>query len=97
MNGTSEAATLPIRLMPPRITRPVMTMVATPVTQDGIAKLASRAEAMLFTWTMLPMPKPARPPKMAKALPSHSHFLPRPFLIAYIGPPTCSPRSSFSR
>ena len=49
---------------------------------------------MLLSWTMLPMPKPASPPNSAKAPPSQAQRLPRPFLIAYIGPPTCSPRAS---
>ncbi|SST13039.1 Uncharacterised protein [Acinetobacter baumannii] len=52
---------------------------------------------MLLTWTMLPIPKPASPPNSAKAAPSQAQRLPRPFLMAYIGPPTCSLRSSFSR
>ncbi len=97
MKGTNAAATLPIRLMPPRMTSPTTTMVANPVTQSGTLNVVCSAWAMLLTCTMLPMPKPASPPKMAKAPPSQSHFLPRPFLMAYIGPPTCSPRSSFSR
>ncbi len=97
MKGTSDAATLPMRLMPPRITRPTMAIETTPVIHIGTPKVVSMAWAMLLTCTMLPMPKPASPPKMANAPPSQSHFLPRPFLMAYIGPPTCSPRSSFSR
>ncbi|MNY16046.1 hypothetical protein D3C86_1492910 [compost metagenome] len=88
---------MPMRRMPPRITRPTSTMLTTPVSQAGTPKVLERACAMLLTWTMLPMPKPAKPPNSAKAPPSHIHLRPRPFLIAYIGPPTCSPWSSTSR
>ena len=46
---------------------------------------------------MLPMPKPASPPNTAKAVAIQRQFLPRPFRIAYIGPPASSPLASNSR
>ena len=86
-----------MRLMPPSSTKPVSAASTMPVSQCGTAKLEFIASAIEFDCTMLPMPKPARPPKSAKATPSHFQCAPRPFLIAYIGPPICSPWSSVSR
>lgn len=86
-----------MRLMPPRTTSPVSTVRIAPVIQVLRPKAFSIALAMPLACTMLPMPKPAKPPKSAKAVPSQCQCRPRPFLIAYIGPPACSPRSSTSR
>ncbi len=97
MNGTSQLATAEMRLMPPRITAPVSTASTMPVTDGATPNDVCIAAAMLFDCTMLPMPKPATPPNTAKAVPSHAQRLPRPFLIAYIGPPTKRPCASRSR
>jgi hypothetical protein len=91
MKGTSFSATAPMRLTPPSSTKPVKTAITTPETQGLMPKAVSRAPAMLLDWTMLPIPKPASPPKIAKAAPSQRQRLPKPFLMAYMGPPTCSP------
>ena len=97
MNGTSQFATAEMRLIPPSITAPVSTASTIPVTDGAIPNEVFMAAAMLFDCTMLPMPKPATPPKMANVVPSHAQPLPRPFLIAYIGPPTKRPCASRSR
>src|SRR5918993_2887763 len=97
MVGTSASATRPIRLMPPRITSPVRAVRNRPVIHVGAPNEACITAVMLLAWTILPMPKPAIPPKIAKAVPSQAHFVPSPFLMAYIGPPMCSPFSSTSR
>ena len=89
--GTSFSATAPMRLMPPSSTKPVSRVRTTPVIHAGTPKLALTTSAMLFDCTMLPMPKPASPPNSANAAPSQRQFRPSPFLIANIGPPTCSP------
>ena len=52
---------------------------------------------MLFDCTMLPMPKPARPPNSANVAPSQAQRGPRPLRMAYIGPPTKRPFASRSR
>ncbi|CFP58998.1 hypothetical protein FR5810_02488 [Bordetella pertussis] len=97
MNGTSADATAPMRRIPPSTTMPINTMVATPVAQSGMPKDVPSASAMLLTCTMLPMPKPARPPNSANNVPSHAHRGPSPLRMAYIGPPVNSPRASLSR
>ena len=97
MNGTSFSATAPMRLMPPISTKPVSAASTTPVIQCDTPKLAFITSAIEFDCTMLPMPKPAMPPKIAKAAPSQRQCGPRPFLMANIGPPMFSPLSSTSR
>ncbi len=97
MKGTTFSATAPIRLIPPRITAPVKTVITMPLIHVSMPKAFSTALAIPLAWTMLPIPKPASPPKMAKAVPSHCQCFPSPFLMANIGPPACSPLSSTSR
>ena len=97
MAGTSFSATAPMRVMPPSTTAPVSTARPRPVIQLSRPKAVCMADAIPLDCTMEPMPKPARPPKMANSVPSHFHLLPRPFLMAYIGPPTHWPWSFFSR
>src|SRR5690554_7233 len=65
--------------------------------QAGMAKETVRLAAMLLTCTILSMPKLARPPNKAKQAPSQAHLRPKPFLIAYMGPPTKWLRLFFSR
>ena len=50
---------------------------------------------MAFACTVLPMPKEAIAAKSAKRM--ASHFQPRPFSKAYIGPPNMRPRWVFTR
>ncbi len=88
MIGTSQFATAEMRWMPPRITAAVSTSRTTPVAVLLQPNDVCMAAAMLFACTMLPMPKPASPPNTANTVPSHAQRLPRPFLMAYIGPPT---------
>ena len=97
MNGTSQFATEAMRLMPPRITAPVITVSTTPVTTGLMSNEPCMAAAMLFDCTMLPMPNPARPPNSANIVPSQAQRGPRPLRIAYIGPPTNRPLASRSR
>ena len=52
---------------------------------------------MELTWVAFPVPSIASTPNAAKVPASHSHFLPRPFLMKYIGPPTQSPWAFRSR
>ena len=75
MKGTSHSATAPMRRMPPSTTAPVSTMSTMPVIQVSTPKALCTALAMPLAWTMLPMPKPASPPKIAKAVPSQRHCL----------------------
>src|SRR5690606_2115815 len=95
--GTSFSATAPMRLMPPSTTAPVSSMSTAPVIQGSTPKALCIALEMPLAWTMLPMPKPASPPKTANAPASQPQRLPRPLRMAYIGPPACSPLSSTSR
>ena len=97
MNGTSQFATAEIRLMPPSTTAAVSTKITTPVTSGVTPNEVCIAAAMLLACTMLPMPKPARPPNSANAAPSQAQRGPRPRRIAYIGPPTQRPSASRSR
>lgn len=50
---------------------------------------------MALACTVLPMPKEARVAKSAKRM--ASHFQPKPFSRAYIGPPSIFPRLVFTR
>ena len=50
---------------------------------------------MALACTVLPMPKEARAAKTAKRMASHFH--PKPFSRAYIGPPSIRPRLVFTR
>ena len=52
-----------------------------PVASGGTPKLLSTTEATELACTVLPMPKPAIEPKIAKAGASQNHFLLSPFLM----------------
>ena len=48
---------------------------------------------MAFACTVLPIPKEAQAVKMAKS--TASHFQPKPYSRAYIGPPSIFPLAVF--
>ena len=97
MSGTRRPATAPMRFTPPSRMRARNRSRTRPVTQVGTEKDLSMLTAMALTCTRLPMPKQAMKPKMAKQVPSHFHFGPRPFLMKYMAPPTQRPAGVFSR
>ena len=71
MNGTITEAMRPMLLMPPRITRPVITSRTHPVTIGATPKLLCMACATELDCTELPIPKDATMPKKAKNMASH--------------------------
>ncbi len=95
MNGTSSSVTLPMRLMPPRITAPVSTTSTMPVVDGETPKVVCSAAATELACTMLPMPKAAIDVSSAKIAPSQGIL--RPFFRTYIAPPRIVPSASVSR
>ena len=81
MSGTSLPETAPMRLTPPRITTASNMKMTAAVSFGEIPKAVASDPEMALLCVMLPMPKQAIPPKMAKAVPIHVHFGPRPFLM----------------
>ena len=86
-----------MRWMPPSTTAAVSAATTRPVIQVSRPKAPCMAEEMPLACTMAPIPKPAKPPNTAKAVASQRQRGPRPFLIAYMGPPTHWPLAFFSR
>ena len=97
MKGTRRPATAPMRFTPPRRIRESRKRRTMPVTQVGTEKVFCRLTAMALTCTRLPVPTQAMMPKTEKKTPIQAHFLPRPFLMKYMAPPTQRPEGVFSR
>ena len=72
---------MPMRLTPPRMTMATTMASTMPVIRGLTLNRPLMAPAISLDWAMLPMPKEARPPRMAKMTASHFQFLPRPFLM----------------
>mgnify|MGYP006283197123 CR=1 FL=1 len=70
--------TLPIRLMPPRITRATTAAVMNPVIQTGTPKVVCTASATVLAWMPLPVRKATEARQMAKKTAMGFHFLPKP-------------------
>ena len=89
MKGTSFSHTLAMDLTPPRITRPVRTVMTAPEITGEIPNVFSTMFVMELPCVPLPIPKQAKPANSANRMPSHFCF--RPLSRAYIGPPIIPP------
>ena len=95
MNGTSHSHTLAIDFKPPITTMAVKTASTTPVTCTFTPKVLAARVEIEFACTMFPIPNDATTVSSAKSIPSH--FKPRPFSSAYIGPPSIVPSAVLTR
>ena len=70
MVGTSRSETLPILLIPPRMTAPTMVVITNPVSQKGTLNWSLKARAMELDWAMFPVPnRQVKAPQIAKNAP----------------------------
>ena len=109
MNGTKRAATLPMRLMPPRITAPTQSAIAAPNSPWPSAvtflsaptnhsfgfKNISTTNAV--SWLDENNGRQPNTPKKQNAIASGFHFAPSPSTMKYIGPPCTWPWASRPR
>lgn len=99
MKGTSFSHTFAMDLMPPKITMAVSTAITIPMIQPGIPTFSSTMLAIAFTCVAHPIPKDAKPAKIAKIspsiLPKGCHF--SPLERAYMAPPCIRPSFVFTR
>ena len=97
MKGTILPATAPMRRTPPSSTATHRPTRIRPHSHAGRPKVPEMLSVMALACTMPPVPIQAQMPNTAKQVPSHIHFLPRPFLMKYMAPPTQLPAGVFSR
>ena len=81
MIGTNLLATVPMRLIPPSMTKAANPAITSPVVVVLISKLLWSASATELDCTILPIPNAATVPNSANRKPSQCQFLPRPFLM----------------
>jgi len=79
MAGARIAVTLPMRLMPPRITAATTVDVIRPVAQAGTPNVVRIVSATVFAWMAFPVRKAVSPRRMANATAIHFHLGPSPF------------------
>ena len=76
MIGTNKAVTLPILLIPPKITSAINIVKTKPVTHVGTLNDDSIDVEIELDCTMLPIPNAAIAPNNANRIPSHLAFSP---------------------
>ena len=78
IRGARIAVTLPMRVMPPRMTAATAAAASRPVTTLGVPKFDSRVSARVFACTALPVMNAVKPRAMAKNTAIHRQRSPMP-------------------
>jgi hypothetical protein len=78
MSGERTAVTLPIRRIPPMMTRNTSTDVTSPVTHCGTPYEEAIESAMVFAWIAFPVMNAVVPRRTAKRTAIGFHFGPNP-------------------
>ena len=78
MRGARIAVTLPMRVIPPRITTATADAASSPVTTLGVPKFDSSVSARVFACTALPVMNAVKPRATAKNTAIHRQRSPRP-------------------
>ena len=78
MVGARIEVTLPMRPIPPRMTRATTEAVARPVTQTGTPKVVATVSATVLAWTAFPVRKAVKARRTAKKTAMGFQAGPRP-------------------
>ena len=78
MKGARTAVTFPIRLIPPRMTAPTMTIVTRPMISGGMPKVDDIWSETVLAWTAFPVKKAVKASITAKKTAMGFHLEPSP-------------------